>query len=95
VTQTAVAVHKASMRDIPNLLALINSYAANGIMLPRTEFEMLETSGISRLPMTAICSRLRSFAFLYSGHGRSSLPRSPARTETAGNRPDSGRGARS
>ncbi len=40
--QTTVAVQKAAMRDIPKLLALINSYAANGIMLPRTEFEMSE-----------------------------------------------------
>ncbi len=30
------------MRDIPRLLALINSYASNGIMLPRTEFELSE-----------------------------------------------------
>ncbi len=30
------------MRDIPNILGLINSYAASGIMLPRTEFEMSE-----------------------------------------------------
>jgi len=30
------------MRDIPALLQLINSYAAQGIMLPRTEFEMSE-----------------------------------------------------
>lgn len=42
MTEIAVAVRKASMRDIPNMLALINSYAANGIMLPRTEFEMSE-----------------------------------------------------
>ena len=35
-------VRKAGMRDIPNVLSLINSYAANGIMLPRTEFEMSE-----------------------------------------------------
>jgi amino-acid N-acetyltransferase len=42
MTQIAVAVRKASMRDISNMLALINSYAANGIMLPRTEFEMSE-----------------------------------------------------
>jgi amino-acid N-acetyltransferase len=41
-TQTTVAVRKAAMRDIPGMLALINSYAANGIMLPRTEFEMSE-----------------------------------------------------
>ncbi len=43
---TTAAVHlsvrKAAMRDIPHILALINSYAAGGIMLPRTEFEMSE-----------------------------------------------------
>ena len=35
-------VRKAAMGDIPNLLALINGYAADGVMLPRTEFEMSE-----------------------------------------------------
>ena len=30
------------MHDIPPILALINGYAAKGIMLPRTEFEMSE-----------------------------------------------------
>ncbi len=30
------------MRDMPNILALINTYAAKGIMLPRTQFEMSE-----------------------------------------------------
>ena len=33
-------VKKASMFDIPALLQLINNYAAQGIMLPRTEFEI-------------------------------------------------------
>lgn len=42
MTQTAVAVRKAVIRDIPKILSLINSYAASGIMLPRTEFEMSE-----------------------------------------------------
>jgi amino-acid N-acetyltransferase len=37
-----VTIRKATMRDIPAILQLINSYAANGIMLPRTEFEMSE-----------------------------------------------------
>jgi amino-acid N-acetyltransferase len=36
-------VRKAVMRDIPPILALINGYAANGVMLPRTEFEMSES----------------------------------------------------
>ena len=35
-------VRKALMRDIHPILALINGYAAKGIMLPRTEFEMSE-----------------------------------------------------
>jgi amino-acid N-acetyltransferase len=35
-------VRKATMRDIPAMLALINGYANGGIMLPRTEFEMSE-----------------------------------------------------
>jgi amino-acid N-acetyltransferase len=35
-------VRKAGMRDIHPILQLINSYAAKGIMLPRTEFEMSE-----------------------------------------------------
>jgi amino-acid N-acetyltransferase len=35
-------VRKAAMRDIPPILALINGYAAKGIMLPRTEFELSE-----------------------------------------------------
>jgi amino-acid N-acetyltransferase len=39
---TDVQVRKASMRDIPHILDLINAYAAEGIMLPRTEFELSE-----------------------------------------------------
>jgi amino-acid N-acetyltransferase len=37
-----LTVAKAGMRDIPLILDLINAYAAKGIMLPRTEFEMSE-----------------------------------------------------
>jgi amino-acid N-acetyltransferase len=37
-----IEVRKAAMQDIPALLDLINGYAAKGIMLPRTEFEMSE-----------------------------------------------------
>src|SRR5689334_12248275 len=42
MTSTAVAVRKAAIRDIHAILELINIYAAQGIMLPRTEFEMSE-----------------------------------------------------
>jgi amino-acid N-acetyltransferase len=37
-----IDVRKASMQDIPALLELINGYAAKGIMLQRTEFELSE-----------------------------------------------------
>jgi amino-acid N-acetyltransferase len=37
-----LTVRKAVMHDIRPILALINGYAAKGIMLPRTEFEMSE-----------------------------------------------------
>jgi amino-acid N-acetyltransferase len=46
-------VRKASMADIGALLELINGYATNGIMLPRTEFEMSEN--------------IRDFTVVYSG----------------------------
>lgn len=41
-TQTATQVRKATIRDIQPILGLINSYAAQGLMLPRTEFDLSE-----------------------------------------------------
>jgi len=35
-------VRAASLRDVQGILHLINTFAAKGIMLPRTEFEMAE-----------------------------------------------------
>lgn len=35
-------IRKARMRDIPEMLALINTYASQGVMLPRTDFELAE-----------------------------------------------------
>lgn len=35
-------VRKAQMGDVGGILRLINSYAAQGLMLPRTEFELVE-----------------------------------------------------
>ncbi|MGP0073946.1 MAG: N-acetyltransferase [Bryobacteraceae bacterium] len=49
----ALSARKAAMRDIPALLRLINHYAAEGIMLPRTEFEISEN--------------IRDFTVIYSG----------------------------
>jgi amino-acid N-acetyltransferase len=37
-----LTVRKASMRDLRPILDLINGYAAKGVMLPRTEFELSE-----------------------------------------------------
>src|SRR5690242_11513127 len=37
-----LTARKAVMHDIPLILDLINGYAARGVMLPRTEFEMSE-----------------------------------------------------
>ena len=37
-----LVTRKAVMHDIPPILDLINAYAAQGIMLPRTEFEVSE-----------------------------------------------------
>lgn len=37
-----LTVRKAAMRDIRPILDLINGYAAEGVMLPRTEFELSE-----------------------------------------------------
>jgi amino-acid N-acetyltransferase len=48
-----LTIRKASMRDIHPLLRLINSYAAEGIMLPRTEFEISEN--------------IRDFTVVYAG----------------------------
>lgn len=48
-----LAVRKATMRDIAPILELINGYAAKGIMLPRTEFEMSEN--------------IRDFTVIYAG----------------------------
>ena len=37
-----IVIRKARMADIPYLLRLVNDNAAQGIMLPRTEFEISE-----------------------------------------------------
>lgn len=48
-----LTVRKALMRDIPPILDLINGYAAKGVMLPRTEFELSEA--------------IRDFTVVFSG----------------------------
>jgi amino-acid N-acetyltransferase len=47
-------LRRATVRDIPALLSLINTYASQQVMLPRTEFEMAEN--------------IRDFVVAYSGN---------------------------
>lgn len=49
-----LTVRKAAMHDIAPLLELINGYAARGVMLPRTEFELSEN--------------MRDFSVVYAGN---------------------------
>ena len=51
--RAALAVRKASLADIGPLLNLINGYAAKGVMLPRTEFDL--------------CENIRDFSVAYQG----------------------------
>lgn len=37
-----IQIRRATLRDIPTIVRLINAYARDGVMLPRTEFEMAE-----------------------------------------------------
>jgi amino-acid N-acetyltransferase len=76
-------VTKATMADVPALLALINDFASKGIMLPRTEFEMAEnvrdfTVALSGTQMvgcgalhfyTPAAGEVRSLAVHESAHG--------------------------
>ena len=54
VSNKDIEIRKASMQDIPAVLDLINGYAAKGIMLSRTEFELSEN--------------MRDFMVAYDGH---------------------------
>jgi len=53
LAEGSLVTRKATLSDIRALLGLINEYAAQGIMLPRTEFEMSEN--------------IRDFTVVYAG----------------------------
>jgi amino-acid N-acetyltransferase len=63
---TAWTVRKAGMSDIHPILDLVNGYAARGIMLPRTEFEMSEAirdfTVITRGPDLLGCGALHFYS---------------------------------
>ena len=62
------------MHDIAPILDLINGYAAKGIMLPRTEFEMSEAIRDFTVVMRGErAARLRRAAFLQPDHRRDPL----------------------
>ncbi len=64
-----LVVRKGGMHDIGPILDLINGYAAKGIMLPRTEFEVSEDiRDFSVIPPAGRAGRLRRPAFLYAHH---------------------------
>ena len=59
----ASITRKAALRDTPELLALINAYASQGIMLPRTEFEMAEN--IRDFTVVSVSGRLAGCGALH------------------------------
>ena len=73
-----LTVRKAVMHDIPPILDLINGYAAKGIMLPRTEFEMSEAiRDFTVVMLGRQTAGLRRAALLQSHGGRDPLPGGP------------------
>jgi hypothetical protein len=65
-----LTVRKAVMHDIPPILDLINGYAAKGVMLPRTEFEMSEAiRDFTVILVRREAAGVRRAALLQSGAG--------------------------
>jgi len=86
---SGLEARKAVMRDIPPILELINGYAARGVMLPRTEFELSEA--IRDFTVVTLDGRLLGCGALhfYSptiGEIRSLAVREDAKTHGVGRR---------
>ncbi len=82
------------MLDIPMVVALINAYARDGIMLPRTEFEMAEN--IRDFLVAFDETRLvgdRGAALLHSVFGRNPEPGGATGVEDQGHWPEVSGGA--
>ena len=82
-------IRKARLTDIPALLELINAYARQGIMLPRTEFEMAEN--IRDFLVAVVDDRMAGCAALhfytpYSGEVRSLAVEPGHKTQGIGRR---------
>ena len=57
-----LVTRRALMTDVPDLLRVINAYAARGIMLPRTEFEMAQEQLHRRRVVTPISGNIVEIA---------------------------------
>jgi len=86
---SGLTTRKAVMRDIPSILGLINGYAAQGIMLPRTEFEMSEAirdfTVVTRGDEFLGCGALHFYSPTF-GEVRSLAVQQEAKTQGAGRR---------
>ena len=84
-----LTVRKAVMHDIPLILDLINGYAARGIMLPRTEFELSEAirdfTVVTRGNELLGCGALHFYSPTF-GEIRSLAVREEAKTHGVGRR---------
>jgi len=84
-----LTARKAVMHDIPGILELINGYAARGIMLPRTEFEMSEAirdfTVVTQGPALLGCGALHFYSPT-AGEIRSLAVAQQAKTQGVGRR---------
>ncbi len=89
VARPGLRVRKAVMHDIAPILDLINGYAARGIMLPRTEFELSEAIRDFTVVMTGAellaCGALHFYSPTI-GEIRSLAVRERAKTHGVGRR---------
>ena len=82
------------MHDIPPILELINGYAAKGIMLPRTEFELSEAiRDFTVVTARRRVARLRRAAFLQPHDRRDPVAGGARARQDARRGPQSGGGA--
>ena len=88
-SQGALTARKAVMCDIPPVLDLINGYAAQGVMLPRTEFEISEAirdfTVVTREGELLGCGALHFYTPTF-GEIRSLAVRQEAKTHGVGRR---------
>lgn len=55
ITKAAVTIRRATMKDVDQMLEIINQYAQKGLMLPRSKL--------------SVCEHLQSFVVAHDGNG--------------------------